>query len=262
MSTRIWLTVFFGAGTIMWYETINGSSWEVSMLVAVLMTLLALNEVFGDGKPLVVGLYAGAAFLARYDLALVWPIYFLLLPRKSWRYGLGILPAVLGYIAFNYARYGTLTDVGLTLYNPLNGNAPLTQRPELFAFRYLPGNLNTLFFMAPRFDDVFPYFHPVAAGQSILTTSPAFLLALRVNLKRLDVALIAGAALLAATPVLFYIGNGMTQFGARHFVDVFPFVLVLMAMGNPKLDQLGYALIIASCIAIPMGIYSIRTVGL
>jgi len=44
-SSRIWLTTFFAFGTIMWYESINGGSWQVSMLVAVLMTLLALNAL-------------------------------------------------------------------------------------------------------------------------------------------------------------------------------------------------------------------------
>jgi len=81
LSTRIWLTTFFAAGTIMWYETINGASWEVSMLVAVLFTLLALNEAYGKRRAWLVGLWAGAAFLSRYELALVWPVYFLMVMR-------------------------------------------------------------------------------------------------------------------------------------------------------------------------------------
>ena len=59
LNARKWLTVFFGAGTIIWYETINGSSWAVSMTVAVMMTLLALDETFDKGRPAVVGLFAG-----------------------------------------------------------------------------------------------------------------------------------------------------------------------------------------------------------
>jgi hypothetical protein len=274
-SSRIWLTTFFAFGTIMWYETINGGSWQVSMLVAVLMTLLALNEAFGNARPIIVGLWAGLAALARYDLCLVWLLYFLLLlarhpseqtvssglPRTAYRYALGVLPAIAIYIWFNEARYGTWKDLGLIYYNPANGNTALTTPPTLFACRYFPGNFFTLFYMAPRLDATFPYIHPLPGGQSILTTSPAFLLALRASWRRLDVGLVAAMAILSALPVLFYVGNGMTQFGTRHFVEVFPFLVTLMAMGG-ELDQMGKVLIVVSVCLIALGIYSIRTVGL
>lgn len=306
-SSRIWLTTFFAFGTIMWYESINGGSWQVSMLVAVLMTLLALNEVFGNARPFYVGLWSGAAFLSRYDLLLVCPLYFLLLlarhpseqtvssglSRTTYRYALGVLPAIAVYIWFNEARYGTWKDLGLIYYNPANGNMALTTPPTLFAWRYFPGNFFTLFYMAPRLDTTFPYIHPLPGGQSILTTSPAFLLALRAkfwkrgdtnevstmrpNERRFldatnshrdtvgsyscDAILVALMAILSALPVLFYVGNGMTQFGARHFVQCFPFLVVLMALGG-ELDQMGKVLIVVSVCLIALGIYSIRMVGL
>src|SRR5271156_900145 len=166
---RIWLTTFFAAGTIIWSETINGGSWQVSMLVAVLMTLLALNEVFGHARPFYVGLWAGLAALARYGLCLIWPMYLVLCAVRNkavrgtdatsdaFRYpfidtaaiwiGFGL--AGIGYVAFNQFRYGTPIDVGLLYYNPLNGNLPVAQRPTLFALRYFPGNFFTLFYMAP-----------------------------------------------------------------------------------------------------------------
>lgn len=49
LDARKWLTLFFGAGTIIWFETVDGSSWAVSMTVAVMFTLLALDETFGRG---------------------------------------------------------------------------------------------------------------------------------------------------------------------------------------------------------------------
>ena len=75
------------------------------------------------------------------------------------------------------------------------------------------------------------------------------------------VILVALMAILSALPVLFYVGNGMSQFGTRHFVQCFPFLLVLMAMGG-ELDQMGKVLIVVSVCLIGLGIYSIRTVGL
>ena len=272
-SPRIWLTAFFAFGTIMWSESINGGSWQVSMLVANLMTLLALNEVFGNARPLQVGIYAGLAALSRYDLLLAWPIYILFVvyrrPPIRWPAALsGIAPifvgfalAGAGYIWFNEARFGTLTDTGLWRYDPANGNLALTTPPTLFAWRYFPGNFFTLFYMAPTLMDRFPYIRPLPGGQSILTTSPAFLLALRASWQRLDVDLMAAMALLSALPVLFYVGNGMTQFGTRHFVAVFPFLVVLMALGG-ELDQMGKVLIVVSVCLIALGILAMWRVGL
>ena len=65
VSARVWLTVFFGAGTVMWFESLNGGSWDVTQIVAVGFTLGALGEVFGDARPAVVGLLAGLASLAQ-----------------------------------------------------------------------------------------------------------------------------------------------------------------------------------------------------
>jgi len=265
LNARKWLTVFFGAGTIIWHETVDGSSWAVSMIVAVMITLLALDETFDEGRPAVVGLYAGIAALARYDLALVWPAYLALLlfwRRRTISELFWFIPGsalmIIGYMAFNFSRYHSIFDIGVASYLY---TTPEAGKP-LFALRYFPNNFFTLFFMAPRIDTKFPYIYPTFGGQSILTTSPAFLLALKASWRRLDVALVAAAALLAATPVLLYVGNGASQFGTRHFVHVFPFVLVLMALGNRRMDQMSRVLITVSVCLIAWGIWCIRFYGL
>jgi hypothetical protein len=265
LNARRWLTAFLGVGTIIWFESIDGSSWAVSMTVAVMMTLLALDETFDKGRPAVVGLFAGVAALSRYDLALVWPVYLALLlfwRRRSILELFWFIPGcalmLITYMTFNYVRYHSIFDLGVASY--------LSTTPEagksLFALRYLPNNLFTLFFMAPRIDTKFPYIYPTFGGQSILTTSPAFLLAFRASWRRLDVALVAAGALLAATPVLFYVGNGASQFGTRHFVHAFPFVLVLMAMGMRRTDQMSRVLIVVSVCLIAWGVWCIRFYGL
>ena len=265
IDAREWLTVFFGAGTIIWSESIGGSSWAVSMIVAVLITLLALDETFGKGRPAVVGFFAGIAGLARYDLALVWPVYAALLlfwRRRPFLEMFWFIPGctitIIGYVAFNYARYHSIFDQGVASY--------LSTTPEagkaLFAIRYFPNNFFTLFFMAPRIDTRFPYIYPTFGGQSILTTSPSFLVALRANWRRLDVALVAAGALIAAAPVLLYVGNGASQFGTRHFVHTFPWVLTLMALGNRRMDQMSRVLIVVSVCLIAWGAFCIRFYGL
>ena len=263
LNARKWLTLFFGVGTIIWYETINGGSWGVSMVVAILVTLLALDETFDQARPAVVGSFAAAAGLARYDLVFVWPIYLALLlfwRRRTIRELFWFLPgcavtAVI-YVTFNFVRYHSPFDRGVIYYMPKD-------QQTLFAFRFFPGNFFTLFFMAPGLGGGFPYIHPQFGGQSILTTSPAFLLALKASCRRIENALIALGALIAVTPSLFYVGNGSAQFGTRHYLQAFPFLLILMALGvHRRLDQMSRVLITVSVFMIIWGVWYVRFWGL
>ncbi len=263
VNARKWLTVFFGAGTIIWYETVNGGSWGVSMVVAILVTLIALDETFDKGRPAVVGFFAGIAGLARYDLVFVWPVYLALLlfwRRRRIRELFWFIPGcaltAAAYIAFNYARYHSIFDRGVVYYMPKD-------QQTLFAFRFFPGNFFTLFFMAPGLYSGFPYIHPTFGGQSILTTSPAFLLVLKASWRRIEAVLIALGALIAVTPSLFYVGNGSAQFGTRHYLHAFPFLLILMALGvHRRIDQMSRILIAVSVFSIAWGVWSIRFYGL
>jgi hypothetical protein len=262
VNARTWLTVFFGAGTIIWYETVNGSSWAVSMIVAIGVTLLALDETFDRGRPALVGLFAGLAAIARYDLAFVWPVYLAVLYARGrnireliWFIpGCALTAAI--YMGFNEIRYQSPFDRGVTYYMPKD-------QQKLFGFRFFPGNLYTLLFMAPGLDGSFPYIHPTFGGQSILTTSPGFILALRATCRRVETVLIGLGALIAMTPVLFYVGNGSAQFGTRHYLHVFPFLLILMAIGTRRrVDQLTRILISASVFMIAWGVWYVRFYGL
>ena len=260
LNARIWLTIFFGLGTIVWFESTSGGSWELTMVVAVLFTLLALDETFGRGRGALVGLWAACAALSRYDLAFVWPIYVLLiiLQRKSiaevaWM-APGFILATVIYFGLNLVRYHSLFDRGAFLFVPSG--------TQFFGVRFIPGNIAILLFSAPAVDERFPYFHPTIGGQSILLTSPAFILALRPSFRRLDATLIAIATLIGMTPVMLFFGSGASQFGARHFVQIYPFLLVLMAMGVPRrMDQLTRILIGASIFCVAWGIWHIRVFG-
>ena len=49
------------------------------MVVAIAMTLIALDESTARRRLAIVGIFAALAALAHYDLAFVWPIYLALL---------------------------------------------------------------------------------------------------------------------------------------------------------------------------------------
>jgi hypothetical protein len=259
-NARAWLAVFFGAGTILWSESINGGSWEVSMVVAIAFTLLALDETFGAARPLWIGIYAGLAALARYDLAFVWPFYVVMVywRARGIRELAGFIPgfalAAIVYVVFNELRYHSFFDRGVFIFAPPGS--------RLFALANFPGNIYTLLFMAPSVNGNFPYIHPTFGGQALILTSPAFVLALRPSYRKFETAMVALAALIAMTPSLFYFTNGFSQFGTRHYLHAFPFLLVLMAIGvHRRADQMTRILIVASVFLIAFGVWHIRWYG-
>ena len=71
-----------------------------------------------------------------------------------------------------------------------------------------------------------------------------------------------GTAILVSIPSLLCYANGFEQFGTRHYLQVFPFLLVLMAMGMRRPDRLTRTLIIASIMFISFGVVYVRIWGL
>lgn len=261
LNARVWLTIFFGAGTILWHEAADGGSWELSMVVAVAFTMAGLAEFYGDARPGVIGLTAGLAALARYDLAFVWPVWTLLthLKRPALRELLWLVPgfvfAALIYAGFNEVRYGSLFDRGVFLME--------MDIPHKFSIHYLPTNVYTLFFMAPSLSPKFPYIHPEGGGQALILTSPAFLLALRPSFRSLMPSALMAAAVISIIPSLLYFTNGFVQFGTHHYVHAFPFLFALIALGLPdgKMDQLTRLLIVFSVVLIAYGVWHIGIYG-
>ncbi len=266
-TSRVWLTIFFGAGTTLWYESTVGNSWDFILVASVAMTLLTLNELFGKARPSMVGLLAALAGLTRYDLMLAWPIYALVLwvRGRRWREILWMAPgfvlAAVIYVVFNEARYGTVSDISLWIYYPTDPHR-FSHPAGPFSLRYLPENLYTVLFMAPIFNDRFPYIHPGMTGQSLILTSPALLLALRPNFRRPIPILVGLAAILASGPPLLCYANGFVQLGSRYYLEIFPFLLVLMALGVKRhIDQMSRILIVASIVIVTFGVWHVRMFG-
>lgn len=260
LDIKIWLTVFFAFGTVFWYETDIGSTWAMPMIVLLLVLLPLLVELFGETRPLMLGVWGGLSCLARYDAILVMPVIMLLAWRKRrFTEMLWIAPGFLVFAAIytclNEVRYHTIFDTGLAYI-------PNTHRPW-FGIQYLPGNIYTVFFMGPKVDGTFPYFHPSFAGQALTLTSPAFVLALRASFKRAETMAMGAAAILISIPSLVCWANGFSQFGTRHYIQAFPFLLVMMVLGmERKTDQLAKILICISIVLVSFGMWHIHEWGL
>ncbi len=269
VAAKIWMAALFGVGTTFWYEATLGSSWGFALVASVPFTLAALGEVFGEARPLWVGLWAGLAALARYDLVLAWPAYALMLAAcgRRWRELPWILPgfagALLIYVAYNEARFGTPNDIALWLWYAQDQYR--LQRPGgPFALGDLPFNLYTLLFMAPGYSGKFPWIHPEFMGQALLLTSPAFVLALRPSFLRPLPALVLAAAILSSGPSLLVYASGFAQLGPRYYVQIYPFLLALIAMGigkDAKPDQLTKILIVVSVVFVTFFTWQVRWYG-
>lgn len=268
IKPRLWLTMFFAVGTTLWYEVTIGNSWNFVLVVSVAMTLLILNELFGARRPWLLGFLTGLAGLARNDLAPLCPLYalILLLRGRRLRELAWMLPgwalAALLYVTFNEVRYGTIFDVTLWIYYPTDP-AHLSSGHGPFSIHYLPANLYTLFFLGPRFDGRFPYIHPTLMGQALPLTSPAFVPALRPSFRRPIPALIGLAAVIASLASLTCYASGYAQFGTRYYLQVYPLLLVLMALGmKHRADQMSKILIVTSMILVAFGVWQIRGLGI
>ncbi len=272
-SARLWLTAFFGIGTTLWFEATLGASWDFVSLVSVLPTLLALNELFGKARPWIVGVFAALAALGRNDMVLAWPIYGFLLMARGRRFveTFWMAPAFamagVVYGVFNYSRYGTFYDQSLGLwYQCCDGGGARSHPgiPSPLSIHFVPSNLYTVLFLGWGLGDTFPWIHPQGAGQSILLTSPAFILALRPSLKRAVAALMWLATLLTMTPSMFWYASGFVQFGPRYWVQAYPFLLVLVALGvgaRKPADQLTRILILVSIVIVGFGVAHIHAIG-
>ena len=271
-----WLTAFFAFGTPLAFAASDGLSWCFALVLSTVPTLLALREGFVTPRPrvMLMGLWAGIAGLARYDLILVWPVYLIVNQfshcpspdkpedgRHNYRHFLlGLTPAILAYLAWNYARFETLTDGSLWLWWAHDSyrapHAGSTTGP--FSIHYLPWNLYSAFFMAPLFQPTFPWIRPWVMGESLLFTSPALLLALRAPWDRLTLLLWTAVGLSMAAALTVY-ANGMIQFGARYWIQALPFLLALMA--RSEIDRFARILIGASIILTLYGMWVVRNYG-
>ena len=155
---RLALTILFGFSTQILWVTARGGVWHTGQLVATILTLLCLIEVFGRQRAWIIGVIAGAAFLTRAPLAFAIPFYALMLEARpgetvgaviggraasvlrsiQWRRGaellLGVVPALLFFLAYNQIRFGSPWESGYGL-----AIAPAVPRGEASPGDVLPG---------------------------------------------------------------------------------------------------------------------------
>jgi hypothetical protein len=261
---RLGLVLLLGFGTQMWWVTTRGGVWHTGHLIAIILAMLMLAELFGKQRALLLGLLVGASFLTRAPVAFAGPAialwYWLLTPDHDGRLGwiaripwrqwllliLGFLPALAVFFVYNAARFGTPLESGYALAT-LPDWLEALRRQGLFSPAHIPMNLNYLLLHLPIPASSFPYLRPDGLGMSVFLTSPGLLLFLVAPWRDRRTWALAAAALFVLVPTLLYYGGGWFQFGFRYFLDSVPFVWALAVMGIARRDGIpwwGWALIL------------------
>ena len=147
---RLAMAVLLGFSTQIWWVTTRGGVWHTGHLIATILTLLLLAEMFGGSAAFLMGLLVGAAFLTRAPVAFAAPAVALwvirsdaierlrhgsigdriaALPWRQWVYlGLGLLPALAFFFWYNLDRFGDPLESGYAMAS-LPGVAPEPAQP-------------------------------------------------------------------------------------------------------------------------------------
>jgi hypothetical protein len=245
---RLVLVVLFGFSTQILWVTIRGGVWHTGQLVATVLTLLCLIELWGRRRGWLVGLLAGAAFLTRAPLAFAIPWYAFLLfdpwrirsiPWRQWAWlALGVLPSIVFFFAYNQVRFGTPFESGYALAT-LPGFLEQRRELGLFSLAHVPMNIDYFLLHQPFRIPEFPYFRPDGLGLSVLITSPGLLFAIRADWRDRRAWWLLGAAIAVLIPTLLYYGGGWLQYGYRYFLDSVPFVIALCGLSAVHLGHIG-----------------------
>ena len=250
---RVWLVVLFGFSTQIWWVTTRGGVWHTGHLIATGLTLMALIELFGRRRPLIVGLLGGAAFLTRAPVLLAMPIYALMLGSvdravaagrsavNRWRPMLidwlvlvvGFVPFGLFDLWYNVVRFGSPLESGYSLASLPDWLVALRDQ-GLFSISHLGMNIDYMFLHTPTVINQFPFFKPDGLGMSILITSPGLLWAIRANWLSRRSWLLLAALVLTLTPNLLYYGGGWLQYGYRYALDAIPFAMALCCIAAAR----------------------------
>ena len=261
---RLALTILFGFSTQILWVTVRGGVWHTGQLIATILTLLCLIELWGRQRAWIIGVLAGAAFLTRAPLAFAIPFYMLMLEARpgetvgaivggrlagivrdiQWRraveLGLGVLPAILFFLAYNQVRFGSPFESGYGLATL----PPFLEEKRalgMFSLAHVAMNLELFLLHLPTWTPgEFPYFRPDGLGMSVLLTSPGLLFAVRADWRKPRAWWLLGAAVAILIPTLLYYGGGWLQYGYRYFLDSLPFVIALCGLAAVKQGRIGY----------------------
>lgn len=252
LKLAIWSSLLIGVGSIVWFMSANGSVWLVGQLTSAFFLTLALRESLTKKRPWVVGICLGSIYLSRPHVILALPLFLYLLKDKLKKFqnlflmGLSAAPFFLFGFYYNFIRFGSIFDQAYFL---LPGILNETRSPWFIngveSPLYISNNLKTIFAAFPKFIPRPPFIEPSWNGLAIWITTPAFIYALKNNLKEKVVQFSWISITLIALVVFSHGGNGFAQFGYRFAVDFYPLLvyLTIKSLSKKKLKRIHWILL-------------------
>ncbi len=261
---RDWTTLLYFGGTVYLSVTLVGISTYFAQVVVTSFLLLAMWEMLGRSRLLLVGLCIGLAAGARVTAAFSLPFFVWILwtrshssthpsanpptasPKGSDRVFVtqlavvfcGLAVPLFFLAAYNYARFGSLTETGFgpaELYQEVLVKARST---GMFSLAHVPKNLFMMLLQGPQpvggeYSPVlqFPYIEPSQWGMGLFFTSPALLYIFRARITDPVVQACWMGITMTLVPILTYYGIGYVQFGYRYALDFMPFLMLLVGIG-------------------------------
>jgi hypothetical protein len=259
---RLGLSAVFAFGTVFWYTAIGGSAWYFAHVAAVLLLLAAILSAL-DGRPAwIAGLLLGLATLSRLPVGLAAPFVLAAqvgfpsrirgldvrrVVRAAAGMGIGLAGPAAVYVAYNLARWGTITDQA---YVRIPGvlEDPIYAAHGILSVWYIPRNVFAILFRSWNYVDEPPWLQPSWWGLGIFLTTPLFLWLFTARLRDPRVGWALAATALVAIPIVTHGNVGITQFGYRFSLDfqVLLFVILGTVVAARGWSRLSVAAAIAS----------------
>jgi len=263
LETRL-LLLFTGLlvfGTSLAFCASDGAVWFIAHLGAVAFTSLAIAELYGENRGWLLAFWAILAAFSRYPLLLALPGYaalsFLRTRRLATLAGFcsTLAPAIVAYVAYNYARWGTFEDIGFALWYRIMDQRSSSGRAP-FDLENLGMQTQAFFARGPIFSLGFPFIRADKFGLALSWTTPALIVALLARTPQPDVVLFWLLTIATAVPAFLYYDLGGVQLGMRHSLDFLPFllVLVLFALREPRTRPV---FVILATYSIIFGVYQL-----
>jgi hypothetical protein len=255
------VAAFAAFGSLLFWASVFGNVYNLAHAESFLALTLFLLEWAGRRRPILLGVWLGASFLARPTTvlaALPFGLYLLWTRRAEFRsmalgaasFRLPIAGAIALYAWFNWVRFGSPFETGYAI--SILPPSLLERRAQgMFSIVQIPENLRLALFALPNRAAAFPFVSADPNGMSMALVSPAMII--RAGFRAPTARLLWIAAAIVAVPVFLYYGGGFVQYGFRYSLDFTPFLVALMAMGSSRWigrpEKLLVALSIASVVA-------------
>ncbi len=241
---RAILVLFFALGTVHITLAPFGRIWFTGQLVGLLFVILAyVSAVALNGwlAFFLSGATIACAMLTRNHLLFVgiWPAVYLLMRHKQYGFRklsvlalIGSLPVLTGLglmFLYNWARFGSIFEVGLDYHMMSELFVGTYQKYGAFNLYYLPTNFFYQYIAYP-----FPIRNDSLMGGSFFLLSPVFIYALfgiKTGRPRWTIWTLVVTIFVVNIPILMLMGTGWVQFGPRYTLDFTIPLLILTAYG-------------------------------